>query len=272
MSPRPPNSRDLPGWMKILAGGLVGALGLAAAVALQQAATARKAWPTVRATLARLATDEGARGIWRANPALRDDFRDEADFLATVQLWRDRVGPLPSREPEPGSGAWQRTAGPWSFQARVRGEGGAWVHLAVKGSTPLHPQVGEGLELLAFGTDPAHLGEALEAHRLRTLDADWQRLRGVASRLATPEGTRALWQAESSLQRSFPSPESLEARAARLRPRLQALPATAREAGPGLGHRRDPDHDVTAVTWVADGQAVLQAEWEKGTLTALLVP
>lgn len=274
MSPTPPSSRALPGWIPALAGGAVGVAALAGVMALQQVATTRKAWPRVRATLARLGSEEGAREIWARNPALRGDFQDEAEFLATVRTWRDRVGPLPSSEPAPAQGGWRRSAGPWSFEAEARGEGGAWVHLEVKDSTPLHPAVGEGLVSLAFGPDPAALGEALEARRLRCMDADWQRLRSVASQLATPEGTKALWLAEGSIRRTFPSPESLETRAARLRPRLHRLPASAREAGPGLGLSRSRDAyvDRTAVSWVADGHPLIQTEWENGALMELVVP
>lgn len=266
-------SRAWPAWIQILAGGAVVAAGLTSVLALQQAATARKAWPTLRATLDRLATDGGARDIWARNPALRSDYEDEAAFLATVQTWRSRVGALPDREPTTGA-HWQRAAGPWSFEALARGGGGAWIHLAVQQSTPLHTAEGEGLSLLAFGADPTDLAAAREARRLRCLDADWQRLRTVASHLATPEGTKALWMKERSVQWAFPSPESLEARAQRLRPRLQSLPASAREAGPSLGvsRTRGPFLDHTEVSWVADGHALLQTEWENGALTGLVVP
>ncbi len=273
MPPRPPRPLALPGWTPILVGGALGVAGLIGALALQQSWTARRAWPTVRATVQHLATDEGASALWRRNPGLRRDFPDEQAFLAEARAWRDRVGTLPEREPAPGP-AWQRVAGPWTFEARAQGSGGGWIQVTRMGTTPFHAVEGDGLSFLAFGGDPTDLARAREARSLRCADVDWQRLRGVAHRLATPEGTKALWLSERSLHRTFPSPESLEARAARLRPHLTSLPATAHEAGPRLDIHRSsgPYLEHTDVAWVDKGQPILQTEWEDGTLTRLDVP
>lgn len=53
-------------------------------------------WARAQKVMESLQTDEGARKLYRENPALATLHGDEAAFLAKAKIWRPRLGPLPA--------------------------------------------------------------------------------------------------------------------------------------------------------------------------------
>lgn len=59
----------------------------------------QKDWDRFRALVDQLQTDDGARLVYRANPALHEGHPSEDQFLQTVRAWRPRLTPLPVAAP-----------------------------------------------------------------------------------------------------------------------------------------------------------------------------
>lgn len=78
-------------------GGCVALVGTGAAV-IGKTLRAEE-WPALRAAVAQLDTDDGARALYDANPRLAADHPDQARFLQAVQRWRPRLEPLPEEPP-----------------------------------------------------------------------------------------------------------------------------------------------------------------------------
>lgn len=265
-----PSSRPWPGWAHALLGALLFGLGLLAVLVAQQQATARKAWPLMQATLHRLATDEGARELWLRNPGIRSDYDDEVEaFLTEVRAWRPRIGALTSAEPasRPRSG-WFRSTSPWHLWAVAQGDGGGWVQFQVQRPGPFENPEGEGFTMVHFAPDWDALRTIRTARRERRIGAQWQELRRIAARLDSTEGARQLWMAEGALHGAYPTPEAFEQEAAKARPVLSHLPASAAEASAGLAVKRirNPFMDRMDLIWKdAEGHAVAVI-WENGAL------
>ncbi len=54
----------------------------------------RARWAELSGALSDLQTDEGARRLWRANPALAERFGSEEEFVARARQWRPKVEAL----------------------------------------------------------------------------------------------------------------------------------------------------------------------------------
>ena len=59
----------------------------------------QKDWARFRALVDQLQTDDGARGVYRANPGLGQAHGSEEQFLQAVRAWRPRLAPLPAEAP-----------------------------------------------------------------------------------------------------------------------------------------------------------------------------
>ncbi|MCL4836842.1 MAG: hypothetical protein KJ058_02610 [Thermoanaerobaculia bacterium] len=60
----------------------------------------RARWAELSGALSDLQTDEGARRLWRANPALAERFGSEEEFVARARQWRPKVArDLPAWDP-----------------------------------------------------------------------------------------------------------------------------------------------------------------------------
>lgn len=57
-------------------------------------------WRQMTSTVEALRTDEGAKGLYSANPGLKDNFATEEDFLKAVGEWRPKLGPIPQQRPD----------------------------------------------------------------------------------------------------------------------------------------------------------------------------
>ena len=56
--------------------------------------TLRARWGELSRALGDLQTDEGARRLWRANPALAERFGSEEEFVARARQWRPKIEAL----------------------------------------------------------------------------------------------------------------------------------------------------------------------------------
>ncbi|HJV90848.1 MAG TPA: hypothetical protein VJ623_11125 [Holophagaceae bacterium] len=246
--------------------------GLVLVMVIQQQATARKAWPLMQTTLKRLATDEGALQLWAQNPGFHADYENQEAFLAEVRAWRPRIGQLAASEPpsQPRS-SWFRSTSPWHIWAVAQGTGGGWIQFQLQRPGPFERPEGEGYTMVHFAQDWDALREIRLARRERHLGAHWQAMRHVAEQLASPEGTRQLWLAESALHTSFPTPEDLEREAVLARPTLRSLPKDHAEAGKGLAvsRFRNPFMDRLDMTWKDSEGHVVAMTWENGALVRL---
>ncbi len=257
--------RPWPGWAHALLGALVLSAALIAAIVGQQVATARRAWTVTHDVARRISTEEGARDLWSRNPALRLDYPDEGAFLAAVAEGRGFLGELPLLEPASVAGsAWSKEASPWNLLTTIRGSRGGWMQVQVQRPGPLEEPQGEGITLLAFAPDPEGLRGFREARRERRFQARYERARQVAGSLASPAETRNLWKQEPALHEVFPTPESLEREAVRLRPKLRTLPLTAPDLH--LKHVHTPFHDRVDVRWKAPEGGEIAMAWEDEAL------
>jgi len=58
-----------------------------------------KPWGMLVGVIDAIQTDEGATKLYRDNPALTNDYPNEADFLRKAAAWRTKVADLPSTPP-----------------------------------------------------------------------------------------------------------------------------------------------------------------------------
>ncbi len=107
-----------------------------------------KAWPVIRTITRRLQSDDGARRLYQANPALAESYRDEATFLQLVQIHRAQYADLADRPPS--TDAYSCQAGPNGFRATLRGSAGTWIAFEVRQDVLLEKVPGEGLLHLEF--------------------------------------------------------------------------------------------------------------------------
>jgi hypothetical protein len=253
--------RPWPGWAHAALGALLFSAGLGAALLGQQVATSRRAWAVTRDIAQRISTESGARDLWAHNPALRQDYPDEATFLAVIREGRAHFGELPTLEPRAQAGSpWSKVASPWNLLATAQGTHGGWMQVQVQRPGPLEQPQGEGITLLAFSEDLAGLQGLRAARRERRFQARYDRIRQVAGRLASPGGTRDLWKQEPALHEAFPTPESLEREAERLRPRLRHLPPGSSDLH--VRHLHTPFQDRVDVRWKAPEGGEVAMAWE----------
>ncbi len=86
--------------------GVVALLGLATCIggmatcagAISKSMDGRE-WGDLRAAVAQLQTEEGAKALYGANQDLWKDYPSEEKFLATARSWRPRLEPLPEKMP-----------------------------------------------------------------------------------------------------------------------------------------------------------------------------
>jgi len=197
----------------------------------QSKAVETRAWTVIRKVAQSLQTDADAGQLYRANPALARRYPSEDVFLDRVRAYRAQFPDLPDRVP--GADRYECFAGPNGFRASVQGSGGAWATFEVRQNILFEKVPGEGLLRLEFSPTKEPNDSERRALRKARAESDWRRTREVCDLLASEAGTRALWQREPGLRRSFPEEAALLAFAADLRPHLQPLPES-----PGLSKVR----------------------------------
>lgn len=258
----------LPGWLKVLAGLAVVAALLVAVLVTTQAARRRQAWPLARAVAARLATDEGARDLYGKNPDLHGFYPTEQAFLEAVRPLRAGLV-LPEQEPGRGRRDSILQVGPGVARIRVRGEGGTWIDLTVRGRGGFGPPPhGEGISRLLLADSQEGLRGQLRRVREAEFEPLWQRFRETAAALATEPGARALL-GRPSLSRTPGDATAFLALRVTRQASLAALPATRTEAHARLSIRSGPFHRDVRMTCPLPGGGSLSLAWRDDQLTEM---
>jgi hypothetical protein len=88
-------------------------------------------WPQLRQVVRDLGSDDGAAGVYRANPGLAEDYPSEEAFVKAARGWRPRLEPLPAEPPSVFTGRLSMTIsvnnGRRSAQLGYRADSGATV-------------------------------------------------------------------------------------------------------------------------------------------------
>jgi len=181
-----------------------------------------QAWPVIHRIALRLQTDAEAGRLYRANPALARRYPSEEAFLEQVRTYRPQFASLPDLRPK--ADRYDCQAGPNGFRASVQGSGGCWATFEVRQDILFEKVPGEGILRLEFSPTKEPNGQERKALRKAKAESDWRRYGEICGLLASEAGTRALWQREPGLRRSFPEETALLSFAAEVRPHLHALP------------------------------------------------
>lgn len=226
-----------------------------------------QAWPVIRQVAQRLRTDAEAGQLYRANPALARTHATEEAFLERVRAHREPFAALPDLPP--GRDRYECFAGPNGFLASVQGSDGSWVRIEVRKNVLFETVPGEGLLRVEFSPAKAPNDRERSALRRARAEADWRRYRELCAQLASPDGTRTLWQRESGLHRSFPREADLQVFAAGVRPHLRPVPEPSRLARLRL-HRQvqGPQGETVRLDGAFPG-GTLTAVWTRDQLTGL---
>lgn len=227
-----------------------------------------QAWPVIRKIALRLQTDAGAGQLYQANPALAKVYRNEEVFLDRVRAYRAQLAYLPDLPPK--ADRYECFAGPNGFQASVQGSDGSWTTFEVRQNLLLEKVPGEGVLRLEFSATKEPNDQERRALRKAKAESDWRRYREICGQLASEAATRALWQREPGLHRSFPEEAALLSFAAVVRPRLQALPESAGLSKVRLHRQVQKGSEGESVRLghpVSDGTLTLV--WSDGQLTGL---
>lgn len=223
-APQPSSPGASPG-LKVALGILALPIALVLFLLGQSKVVEAQAWPVIRKVALRLQTDAEAGRLYRANPALARAYRSEEVFLERVRAYRAQFISLPDLPPK--ADRYECFAGPNGFQASVQGSGGSWATLEVRQNILLEKVPGEGVLRLEFSPTKEPNAQERKALRKAKAESDWRRYGEICDLLASETGTRALWQREPGLRRSFPEETALLAFAAEIRPHLHALPEPA---------------------------------------------
>jgi hypothetical protein len=234
----------------------------------------RQAWPLIQAVHARLATDDGARDLFRKNPACAAGYASEEAFVEAARTWRAKGGSLPAREPQEDQDDYRVSSDPFELSVGIRGSGGAWMRARFATGPAAGKDAGEGLMQLLFSDSAKGLQDAARDTRRQVRMRQYEAFRAVAQSLATDEGARGLLRREDRLRRAWPSEEAFLQEVRGWRPHLAALPerlAEAEQGGPvqasfrrshsPLGESRTLEVSHPAGRW--------KATWRDGSLEDL---
>lgn len=245
-----------------------GAILTLVAVAHVQAMRAR-AWPIVRRVAERLQTDAAALDLYRANPELGARYGSEEAYLEQVRTYHAQFASLPEMVPEEGD-AYRCAATPNSFQVWLKGNGGGWLHLFVQGPSYFNQVRGEGLHRLTFAATREALAEEDRTMRRARAEEDWKRFRETTARLATEEGSRALWKVEPGLAQRFQSENLFLKEVTRLRPFLEPLPESNTFVAPRFQRKvlRGRVGEDRELAFAFEG-GTLRLTWQQDRLTGI---
>lgn len=230
--------------------------------------TQAKAWPVILQLSRRLQTDEEARRLFQANPALARMYSSEEVFLDRVRAHRASFATLPDRAPS--TDRYEVVPGPFGFMASVRGAEAAWVIVEVRSSLLFRQIPGEGLTRLEFSPAREPSGQERRALRRARAASDWARHQEVCARLATDEGVRVLWRQEPALHHGFKDEAALLRFAAEVRPDLRPLPVNPVESRVRLRRqlRLDPSGESVRLSHPFS-RGDFTTVWTQGALSGL---
>ncbi|MBI4913441.1 MAG: hypothetical protein HY823_11935 [Acidobacteria bacterium] len=183
-------------------------------------------WVLVQDLATRLRTEDRARQLYRANPALAEAYGSEEAFLARVRELREGFRP-PPQAPREGPD-YRVQASPWRLWVRVKAPGGTWLDAVVDHGGPFGQARGEGLVRLILARDPEELRSLAKtqvaAIRAARDSAAWRRFSEAARTLADPGGLERLRQGSGEFQTVPSDPEAFRRILEQRRMALQALP------------------------------------------------
>jgi hypothetical protein len=259
-----PSRRGLPLGLKVAMGVLAIPVFLALFLLGQSKTVEAQAWPVIRRIALRLQTDDGAAGLYRANPALARTYPTEDAFLDQVRAHRTSFASLPDLPPK--ADRFECHAGPNGFRASVQGSDESWATFEVRQNILFEKVPGEGVLRLEFSPTKEPNARERRAQRRAEASLDWQRYRDICALLASEDGTRSLWRREPGLHAAFPREDGLLSFAAATRPHLHPLPDSDRLSQVRL-LRQVRDHTVRLGYPFQAG--TLTAVWIEGRLTGL---
>lgn len=273
--PDMPRRRGWPVWayvsmVVVFAGAVIGL-----ALMRHAAGVRDKAWPLALAVHRRLATDEGARDLYRRNPLCANGYESEEAFLEQVRRWRPRIGSLPAGEPPESGEAYGVEADPFAMSVACKGEAGGWLRMRfVTGLAAGGGDVGEGLAQLIFGHSIKDMHESARIAGLHARKRLWTEFRSLLFQLGADDTASALYRAEPALRSRWTTEQAFLRETRAWRPALAHLPAEkpdqakdpaqrvsfAQEHSP-LGSSRVIRFDGREGSW--------EATWRDGALSSL---
>lgn len=196
----------------------------------------RQAWPLIQAVNARLATDDGARDLFRKNPLCAAGYDSEEAFVEAARAWRAKGSGLPDQEPRGDRRGYTVDSDPFELDVAIQGTGGAWMRARfATGPATEGQEAGEGLVRLVFADSYPGLQDAVLQARRHVRAREWEEFRRLTSALATDEGARELLRTSPGLARNWPSEEAFLQEVRGWRPHLAAIPARPDEGEKGDG-------------------------------------
>jgi hypothetical protein len=224
-SPAKGRRRGFPIWIAVPLAVMAGIAILVFALVGRATGLRRQAWPLIQAVHKRIATDEGARELFRANPACAEGYESEEAFLQAAREWRPKVGPLPAAEPGEDREGYRVNSDPFELTVAVRGEGGGWLRARfVTGPAAAGRNVGEGLTQLVFAASARDITDSARQARRHARAREWGEFRTLLLKLGTDESALALFRSETVLRQSWISEEAFLQDARSWRPFLAAIP------------------------------------------------
>lgn len=274
-SPASARRRGVPAWITVPLALLVGIAILVFAVAGRASGLRRQAWPLLQTVHKRIATDEGARELFRMNPACAEGYASEEAFLEAVRAWRPKVGALPAVEPTEDRKGYHVSADPFELTVAASGEGGGWLRVRfVTGPAAAGQDVGEGLTQLVFADSFRSLQDSSRQARRQVRSRQWAEFRGLTARLASDEAAAALYRAEPGLRQGWLSEEAFLQETRSWRPFLAAIPESLADAEKDEATRaqfsrnQSPLGDSREIRLEHPG-GVWKVTWRNGALAAI---
>ncbi|MBI1754097.1 MAG: hypothetical protein HY014_10460 [Acidobacteria bacterium] len=199
--PDKPRRRGWPVWVHVsmvilFAGAVIGP-----ALMRHTSGVRIKAWPLALAVHRRMATDEGARDLFRHNPLCANGYESEEAFLEQVHRWRPRIGSLPPGEPPESGETYGVEADSFAMSVACKGAAGGWLRMRfVTGPAAGGKDVGEGLAQLIFGHSIKDMHESAKIAGLHARKHLWTEFRDLLLKLGTDDTALALYRAGPALQ------------------------------------------------------------------------
>jgi len=217
--------RGFPVWITVPLVLIAGIAVLVFALVGRATGLRRQAWPLIQAVHKRIATDEGARDLYRLNPACANGYESEEAFLEAVRAWRPKLGALPASEPRERGEGYRVDSDPFELSVSVQGQAGGWLRARfVTGPAAAGQNVGEGLTQLVFAASVRDITDSARQARRHARAREWGEFRALLNRLATDESATALFRSEATLRQGWLSEEAFLADARAWRTFLAAIP------------------------------------------------
>jgi hypothetical protein len=274
-APAKPRRRSFPVWLAvplvlILAGAVIG-------IALAGRATGlrRQAWPLIQAVHQRLATDDGARDIYRKNPLCAEGYPSEEEFVEAARTWRAKIGTLPAAEPAESPHDYDVSSDPFELTVACRGAAGGWLRARFStGPATGGREAGEGLSQLVFSDSRKGLQDSARTSRRQARSQQWAEFRALLLRLGADDTALALYRAEPALRERWRTEQAFLDETRGWRPALTAIPEALpdAEANPALRAEFRRSHSPFGqrrAILLHHGGGVWKVTWRDGALADL---